>query len=724
MDDERVATSGFVVTPEVVAGRTFTTGFRGFDQGEVRTFLRRVSEELAGAAEREAQLRRLLQEAQNKAAHPEVDEELLTNALGEHAARLLATAREQAAQIRTEAETRAARLMRDADAQIARIRSEADSLLARRVDEVDGVTANLRNAAEADAKALREQAKADAEAELHSARTQGREMVAEARAARERILADLARRRHVAEVQLDQLRAARERLLGAYALVRRTLDEATQELKMAEVEARLAADEVGRRAPEPPPLPPDVQARREERTPPAGTPAVRAPTAAATAGHAGTAGTAATTTLRPPRAEPAPARTERRPPSRPGDTRPLPPRRPSEMSPVARTGGGAPPSPPSPPSAPSSPASSGPSTSRPSPPSPPSILPRPVPPPPARSTPPASPREPDTGERPWPSTPPADRVDELFARIKADRAAVAASAAAAPPAPPPPPPPPPPPAPAASSPAAPPTAAADTAAATPSPPGDQEPASAAPEEEVASAAEPVSAPPVGTDVADESARARRDELLEPIEDVLVRQLKRVLQDEQNEVLDRLRRKRRRHGSPLLSPDEQMGRFREAAESVLDDALRAGGHFASQGTTSAQGGPSPDFRTSREVAETLAREIAEPLRQRLERALSQDGDGAEGDDVSEAVSAVYRQWRSQELEPLARYHAFVAFSRGAFAAHADDAQLRWIVEDEAPCPDCDDNALAGAVTKGQAYPTGQQHPPAHQGCRCLLVPAVP
>ena len=75
----------------------------------------------------------------------------------------------------------------------------------------------------------------------------------------------------------------------------------------------------------------------------------------------------------------------------------------------------------------------------------------------------------------------------------------------------------------------------------------------------------------------------------------------------------------------------------------------------------------------------------------------------------------------ELEPLVRHHVTVAFARGAYAAYPAGASLRWVVDDEAPCPDCDDNALAGAVTKGQSYPTGQVHPPAHPGCRCLLLP---
>jgi len=64
----------------------------------------------------------------------------------------------------------------------------------------------------------------------------------------------------------------------------------------------------------------------------------------------------------------------------------------------------------------------------------------------------------------------------------------------------------------------------------------------------------------------------------------------------------------------------------------------------------------------------------------------------------------------------------AFARGAFAATPAATSSRWLVEDvDGPCPDCDDNVLAGDVPKGEAYPTGQQHPPAHPGCRCLVVP---
>jgi hypothetical protein len=64
----------------------------------------------------------------------------------------------------------------------------------------------------------------------------------------------------------------------------------------------------------------------------------------------------------------------------------------------------------------------------------------------------------------------------------------------------------------------------------------------------------------------------------------------------------------------------------------------------------------------------------------------------------------------------------AHAEGAFRA-ATDGALRWVVDPELGCsPDCSDNALAGATPKGEPFPTGQPHPPAHAGCRCLVLPA--
>ncbi len=259
MDDERIViSSSAAIAPEAVAGKGFTTSMRGYQPAEVRQFLNRVADEMAAAVAREAELRRELHDALARAAHPELDESVLTSGLGEHAGRLIASARETAAAITAEAERTAAATLRDAEFRIARIRQEADTLMARRVDEADGVSASLRQSAEADARSIRDQAQAEAEAAIQAARSHGKEMVAEARAVRERMLGDLARRRRVAEVQLEQLRVARGRLVEAYEVVRRTLEEVTAELAAAEPEARLAAEAVGRRMAESDPSPPRI----------------------------------------------------------------------------------------------------------------------------------------------------------------------------------------------------------------------------------------------------------------------------------------------------------------------------------------------------------------------------------------------------------------------------------------------------------------------------------
>ncbi len=62
-DDEPVISSGLVITPDTVMNRNFTSAFRGYHPGEVREFLKRVSDEMAASAAREVELRRALQEA-------------------------------------------------------------------------------------------------------------------------------------------------------------------------------------------------------------------------------------------------------------------------------------------------------------------------------------------------------------------------------------------------------------------------------------------------------------------------------------------------------------------------------------------------------------------------------------------------------------------------------------------------------------------------------------
>ena len=198
-------------SPASVADAAFGTGRRGFDQGEVRDFLRMVAAELGRLQERERFLERELRTAQSNPdlASAQLDEHSLTRLLGEETARVLTTARESAAEIRQKAEQSAAQLLNEAGDEAARMREEAEIEASRR----------------------RSDAAADAEAELSMAKQQGREMVNEARAYRERVLSELARRRELAREQIEQLLLGRDRLMQSFERARLVAVDVVAELQ-------------------------------------------------------------------------------------------------------------------------------------------------------------------------------------------------------------------------------------------------------------------------------------------------------------------------------------------------------------------------------------------------------------------------------------------------------------------------------------------------------------
>jgi DivIVA domain-containing protein len=114
-------------SPAAVGSAAFPTSRRGFDQGEVRDFLRMVAAELARLQERERFLENELRTMQTRgmSAPGRLDEETVTTLLGEEAARVLSTARDASTQIRDRAEESATRLVKDAAEDAARIRESA-----------------------------------------------------------------------------------------------------------------------------------------------------------------------------------------------------------------------------------------------------------------------------------------------------------------------------------------------------------------------------------------------------------------------------------------------------------------------------------------------------------------------------------------------------------------------------------------------------------------------
>jgi DivIVA domain-containing protein len=226
---------------------------------------------------------------------------------------------------------------------------------------------------------------------------------------------------------------------------------------------------------------------------------------------------------------------------------------------------------------------------------------------------------------------------------------------------------------------------------------------------------------VGSDPTDEPGHerdpivVRRDEVLTPLVATLARRLKRALQDDQNDILDRLRAKGGWAPRVLPSESDHSERYVRAAADQLLEAARAGATFA--------GGKADEAPGVDDVAAALASDIVAPLRRRLE------GEGPsvqEGDESAlvELVGAAFREWKGARTERLAGDQAVFAFARAALSAVPEGTGLRWVVDDDvAECPDCDDNALAGPVPSGDSFPTGHPHPPAHAGCRCLLAPAT-
>jgi hypothetical protein len=221
---------------------------------------------------------------------------------------------------------------------------------------------------------------------------------------------------------------------------------------------------------------------------------------------------------------------------------------------------------------------------------------------------------------------------------------------------------------------------------------------------------------------DEQLLQRRDDIVERLGTPLVRKIKRSLQDEQNVALDRLRtHKGRLTADVILRPlSDHLQAYVGLTGPVLYEVERAGAKLAgelgpvSEGTTA-------DQAALAALATSLGSTILEPIRSRIERSIDEAGDDAVS--AADGVSVAFREWRSSRIESLVSDQVTAAMTFGLRRVLRPGTMVRWIVDDgDGRCPDCDDNALAGPTPVGEAFPTGQLGPPAHPGCRCLLVPA--
>ena len=154
---------------------------------------------------------------------------------------------------------------------------------------------------------------------------------------------------------------------------------------------------------------------------------------------------------------------------------------------------------------------------------------------------------------------------------------------------------------------------------------------------------------------DQTSEIESEEVLVPLIVSVARKLKRVLADEQNEVLDTLRRKEPVRAIDAVLPweTEQSDRYAEAVQAELISASVAGARGSDDGKNPAIVRPASDAITN---------EIVGPLRNRLTRCIDKaDGDNAE---LASQVRSLYREWKTHRIDEHVEEIVRLAYERGA------------------------------------------------------------
>ena len=635
-------------SPAAVASAQFTLTRRGFREEEVRDFLRQVSVELARLLERERFLESELKALQARGPLDVgvIDEAVVTELLGAEAARVLSAAREAAQAMRDRAAVSVEQIVRDASREATRLLEESNVEASRRRSDVSG----------------------EAEQEIELAKQQGREMIAEVRAYRERVLTDVAKRTEEARRELERLVHERERLLGAFERARHAATDVVGDLN--EFDEALRGTGVT-----PPLVPPDAPPPPRP-TRPSDVPIFDAKKYEHELGEAHRSATddaASVDAVQPAPDDQAPdplehdvqptavvttteveTETTDKETGAPADVQAQHPEESTvadlgQMAEVVNLSD----------RRRKKELTNGPHIS-------------------AEISAPDHPvfervegtvetessAASDTSDMVSGDTvSTTNHVDEIFARLRA----------------------------------------ASTT-------------------RVADAAKKDLATPRNPNTVDESVLRRRTEVLTPALDALMRAMKRHLVDDENTVLTHVGGKRTSLTLAAMLPTavEQAAQYlntiRELVTSIVVDAARSHTDARRSDMRSAitQGA------VLEKISEMLVSDLIQPLHERVEAAIT--AAGGDRDTLLVALRAIFHEWKSQQLAPVVSDIAYFAYARGLFLGCDTNTTMCWAVDpDGPPCADAEDNSLAGGVRRGDAFPTGHAYPLAHAGCRCLVVP---
>jgi ElaB/YqjD/DUF883 family membrane-anchored ribosome-binding protein len=573
---------------------------------------------------------------------------------------------EETARVLEAAQGAAAEIRGKAEENVARLLREARDESQQMRDDADTVLTRKTAEAEEAAAAIRsdaeielEKARSEAAALVEAGRQEGREMVGEAQKVRQRMLDDLARRRKLLRHQIEQLQAGRDRLLSAYDVVRETLDVATEELHVALPEAKLAAETAALHSGDDDSID-DIEAELASPSATVGEPGSTPEEGAVVDAAADVARTVSGDAAALDEADAGAA----------SDTSEAAADSDGEAG-ADREGADEGEAPDATLGVDELEAGDGGEGLD-------ALAPDPV-----------EGRRSSSVKVVRPGG--DDKAAEVFARLRQeepeDEAVVEEESAAAEP-----------------------DEGGTTESIEPEA-ADRVEEEAEPESESARESEPDGPPDPAAELV-----IRRDAATSSLEKNLARRLKRELSDEQNEVLASLASAK---GAPaaddvLPAPEDHVARYQSLAVPTLAAAATAGADLVDT-----VAGPAAAHTTVADLADELAAELVAPLRERLDRAFAT---GSDPDDIAQSIRASYREWKGQRVDQIASHAVVGACNRGLLDRLPKGTLVRWVVaEGDSASPDCEDNALAGAVVRGEEFPTGHIVPPLSATCRCVVVP---
>jgi DivIVA domain-containing protein len=620
-------------SPAAVGSAQFNVSRKGYDQGEVRDFLRMVSAELARLQEREKFLESEMRAMQTRGlSDPGVlDEATVTALLGEETARVLTVAREAAQQMRDRAAETAERIVREASAEVARLREQAEIESSRR----------------------RSDAATDSESEIELAKQQGREMVNEARAYREKLLNELAVRRELARQQIEELIRSRDRLKAAFERASLAasgvvgdltdFDEAAEEFQQAVpvvIETKPISVIEPRNDSPTNVLPFDREKFEDDATETVSEPAneiVDEPVTELVSEPEILEPVVEAENIVPVIQDSAPTIADEQPAESDDGHR----------AKIVQMFG---------------------RTSR-------RLH-------PSTETPEVDQTAPTVPEAKTPELikkiePKKSSVDDLFAKLRQAGAENVASSV---------------------------KTVKDSSHKT--------------TEKPKKAVEPPK--PIEPDL---KMFERRDSALIAVDEMLVKKLKRVLADEENAMLNYLQSKKAQVALEKVLPsfENQLQIFVEATSKELIEAAMSGAQSLSKSLKSDLRKKISNATVMQVLSKKLADDIVYPLRERIQKCV--EGSDGSASEMSSLIRSTYREWKMKQVDKIVGDISRLAYSRGAYLVLETGVKVCWMVDPNGPpCADAEDNSLAGEVNCGEKFPTGDEHPVIHAGCKCLVVPS--